>query len=133
MFLYLLNDKEGKAFIELAIQAMNIKGDNNTYCDKAEYEGFLTELNLPDYQAVGLSLEDATAEFKSSSKQVKRSVIIELCCILYADKELDNDKMQWIYKLAEKFGITKPETERLVSWSKDFSDFIEVGLLYINA
>ena len=62
MFLYLLNDKEGKAFIELAIQAMNIKGDNNTYCDKAEYEGFLTELNLPDYQAVGLSLEDATAE-----------------------------------------------------------------------
>ena len=29
--------------------------------------------------------------------------------------------------------LRRKETERLIRWSKDFSDFLEVGLMYINA
>lgn len=49
MFLYLLNDNEGKAFMELAIQAMKVNGEEKD-CEKAEYETYLTELNLTDYE-----------------------------------------------------------------------------------
>lgn len=132
MFLYLLNDNEGKAFMELAIQAMKVNGEEKD-CEKAEYETYLTELNLTDYETVGISFEDAASAFKYSSVPVKRSVIVELCGILYADKEIDNNEINWIYKLSDKFMLPRKETERLIRWSKDFSDFLEVGLMYINA
>lgn len=132
MFLYLLNDNEGKAFMELAIQAMNVNGKERV-CEKAEYETYLTELNLADYEIVGLSFDEAVSEFRNSTLPVKRSVIIELCGILYVDKEIDNNKMNWIYNLSEKIMLPRKETERLIRWSKDFSDFLEVGLMYINA
>lgn len=132
MFLYLLNDNEGKAFMELAIQAMKVNSEEKD-CEKAEYETYLTELNLTDYETVGISFDDAASVFRYSSVPVKRSVIIELCGILYADKEIDNNEMNWIYKLSDKFMLPRKETERLIRWSKDFSDFLEVGLMYINA
>ena len=56
MFLYLLNDNEGKAFMELAIQAMKVNGEEKD-CEKAEYETYLTELNLTDYEIVGMVKE----------------------------------------------------------------------------
>lgn len=132
MFLYLLNDNEGQAFMELATLAMKINGEEKE-CEKAEFESYLTELNLPNYKPVGLGFEDAASAFKFSSIPVKRSVIIELCGILYADKEIDSNELKWIYALASIFTIPKAETDRLVRWSKDFSDFLEVGLMYINA
>lgn|SRR5574344_1192034 len=132
MFLYLLNETEGKAFMELAIQAMKVDGEEKE-CEKAEYETYLAELNMPDYKTAGLSFEEAISAFKYSSVPVKRSVIIELCGILYADREIDSDEQKWIYALSNKFQIPNSETERLVRWSKDFSDFIEIGLMYINA
>ena len=70
---------------------------------------------------------------KQSTTQIKRCVIIELCGILYSDKEIDKNEMEWIYSLSEIFELAKTETDRLIRWSKDFSDFLEVGLMYINA
>lgn len=132
MFLYLLNDKEGKAFMELATQAMKVNGEEKD-CEKAEYDAYLTELNLEGYKVQNLSFDEASDAFIFSSVPVKRSVIIELCGILYADKEIDADEQKWIYALSDKFEIPKSETERLIRWSKDFSDFLEIGLMYINA
>ncbi len=132
MFLYLLNDNEGKAFMELAVLAMKVNGEEKE-CEIAEYETYLMELNLTDYNVVGLSFNDAVAAFKFSSIPVKRSVIIELCGIMYADKDFDSEELKWIYKLSDAFKLKKSETDRLISWSKDFSDFLEVGLMYINA
>lgn len=132
MFLYLLNDTEGRAFMELAVQAMRINGEEND-CDKAEFETYLAELNLSDYKLVGLSFDEAISAFKYSSIPVKRSVIIEICGILYADKEIDSAEQKWINALATKFQLSQNETDRLIRWSKDFSDFLDVGLMYINA
>ena len=132
MFLYLLNNTEGQAFMELAVQAMRVNGEEKN-CEKAEFETYLTELNMPDYQVVGLSFDEATSAFKYSSIPVKRSVIIEICGILYADKEIDSAEQKWINALAAKFNLPQKETDRLIRWSKDFSDFLEIGLMYINA
>ena len=132
MFLYLLNDKEGKAFIELVIHAMNVCGKHGE-CPKVEYETYLAELNLHDYQIVGCTFEDVVKEYEYSSLPVKRSVIIELCGILCVDNEIDNEQLKWIYTLSDLFELPREEAERLVRWSKDFSDFLEIGLMYINA
>ena len=134
MFLYMLNDSEGKAFMELAVLAMRVNGEEKE-CEKAEIEVYLTELGLADsgYKVKGLSFEDAVSAFKHSSVPVKRCVILEICGILYADKEIDSDELKWVNNLANSFKIDKSETERLIRWSKDFSDFLEVGLMYINA
>ena len=48
-------------------------------------------------------------------------------------KDLANKAIEEIYKLSDKFMLPRKETERLIRWSKDFSDFLEVGLMYINA
>ena len=154
MFLYMLNDNEGKAFMELAVLAMKVNGQEKQ-CEKmcikglkgdaisigalerfvADYAINLTELGLADssYKVKGLSFEDAVSAFKHSSVPVKRCVILEICGILYADKEIDSDELKWVNNLANSFKIDKSETERLIRWSKDFSDFLEVGLMYINA
>ena len=132
MFLYLLNNTEGQAFMELAVQAMRVNGEEKN-CEKAEFETYLTELNMSDYQVVGLSFDEAASAFKYSSIPVKRSVIIEICGILYADKEIDSAEQKWINALAAKFKLPQKETDRLIRWSKDFSDFLEIGLMYINA
>lgn len=132
MFLYLLNEPEGKAFLELAVLAMQVNGEEKE-CEKAEYEAYLTELNLTDYSVIGMSFDEAVEAFKYSSIPVKRCVIMEICGILYADKDIDSDESSWVYKLSDLFNINRTETERLISWSKDFSDFLDVGLMYINA
>lgn len=134
MFLYMLNESEGKAFIELAVLAMNVNGEEKE-CEKAELEAYMMELGLSDsdYKVKGLSFEDAVSAFNHSSIHVKRCVILEICGILYADKEIDYDEFKWVNTLANYLKIEKSETERLIRWSKDFSDFLEVGLMYINA
>lgn len=132
MFLYLLNENEGKAFMELSNIAIKLDNEIQEW-EKAEVENYLAELSLNDFNFVGLTLEEAIKCFKHSTVPVKRSVIIELYGILYSHKDIDNKKQTWIYSLAERLGIKNEETERLVRWSKDFSDFLEIGLMYINA
>ena len=118
--------------MELAIQAMKLNGRKEE-CTQAEYESYLAELDLEDFEPAGLSFIDAAVAFDDSTVAVKRSVIIELCGILYSDKEIDEEETKWIYDLSGRFGLSEAETARLVRWSKDFSDFLEIGLMYINA
>lgn len=132
MFLYLLNDKEGTAFLELSYQAMNVNGELKDN-ELSEFDNYRAELDLQNYEIKNISYKDCLEILKVSTKQVKRSIIIELCGILNADKEVDNNEMAWLKRLASDMQIEANETERLIRWSKDFADFIEIGLMYINA
>ena len=132
MFLYLLNENEGKAFLELSNIAIKLDNEIQIW-EQAEFENYLLELNLNEYSLVGLSFDEAVSCFKLSSVPVKRSVIIELCGILYSHKDIDSKMKDWITMRANKLGINQVETERLIRWSKDFSEFLEIGLMYINA
>ena len=132
MFLNLLNESEGQAFMELASQAMQVNGVIKD-CELAVYNDYLAELGLADYTIENISFEKAASAFKHSSMPAKRVVIIELCGILYSDDEFDSNEQKWIYRLTDIFKINKAEADKLIQWSKDFSDFLEVGFLYINA
>lgn len=132
MYLYLLNDKEGAAFMELAAQALKVAGLKTDY-KEAGFETYLMELNLPEYKIQEIGFDQSVACFKNSSIQIKRTVIMELCGILNVDREIGKEGKDWIYKLSSFFNLSKAETDRLIKWSNDFSDFLEVGLMYINA
>lgn len=131
MFLYYLNTNEGEAFLELtniAIMADGVVKD----CEIAVIENYKKELSMQDYQIKNLSYESILNVFKDSSKQVKRSIIIELTAILYSDKEIDESEITWIEKLSKDLNIEEKEFQRLLRWAKDLADFVEVGLMYIN-
>jgi uncharacterized tellurite resistance protein B-like protein len=131
MFLYYLNTNEGEAFLELANIAIMADGVVKD-CEIAVIENYKKELSMQDYQIKNLSYESILNVFKDSSKQVKRSIIIELTAILYSDKEIDESEITWIEKLSKDLNIEEKEFQRLLRWAKDLADFVEVGLMYIN-
>ena len=131
MFLYYLNTNEGEAFLELANIAIMADGVVKD-CEIAVIENYKKELSMQDYQIKNLSYESILNVFKDSSKQVKRSIIIELTAILYSDKEIDESEITWIDKLSKDLNIEEKEFQRLLRWAKDLADFVEVGLMYIN-
>lgn len=131
MFLYYLNTNEGEAFLELANIAIMADGVVKD-CEIAEIESYKIELGMQDYQIKNLSYESILNVFKDSSKQVKRSIIIELTAILYSDKEIDEFEITWIEKLSKDLSIEDKDFQRLLRWAKDLADFVEVGLMYIN-
>ena len=131
MFLYYLNTNEGEAFLELANIAIMADGVVKD-CEIAVIENYKKELSMQDYQIENLSYESILDIIKDSSKQVKRSIIIELTAILYSDKEIDESEITWIEKLSKDLNIEEKEFQRLLRWAKDLADFVEVGLMYIN-
>jgi uncharacterized tellurite resistance protein B-like protein len=131
MFLYYLNTNEGEAFLELANIAIMADGVVKD-CEIAVIENYKKELSMQDYQIKNLSYESILNVFKDSSKQVKRSIIIELTAILYSDKEIDESEITWIEKVSKDLNIEEKEFQRLLRWAKDLADFVEVGLMYIN-
>lgn len=131
MFLYYLNTNESEAFLELANIAIKADGIIKD-CEIAVIENYKKELSMQDYQIKNLSYESILNVFKDSSKQVKRSIIIELTAILYSDKEIDESEITWIEKLSKDLNIEEKEFQRLLRWAKDLADFVEVGLMYIN-
>ena len=131
MFLHYLNEDEGKAFLELSSLAMKIHDEINE-CEEAELESYKEELNLFDYTIQNKSLEEIITILKNSSIEVKRTIIIELIPILYKDKEIDNEEQLWIENFAKCINMNKVEVEKLIQFGKDFCDFVEVGLMYIN-
>lgn len=132
MYLYLLNEKEGAAFMELAALAIGVSGMDTDY-KEAGFDAYLMELNLPEYKIQRLSFEQAVTFLKSSSIKIKRTVIMELCGVLNVGSGIAKEGLDWIYRLSDSLNLNRAETDRLIRWSNDFSDFLEIGLMYINA
>lgn len=132
MFLFALNDREAEAFLELAHIAMHVDG----VIAKEEQdllENFRIELDLVDYSIQEKTQEELVAIFELSTKQVKRVVLLELSCMLYSDKSLTEDERLWIEKLSKDFALSMDDMSRLLSWSRDYVDFIDVALMYIHS
>ena len=106
MFLYLLNDKESEAFLELAAKAMQVNGKEKD-CELAVLDQFRLELGKKDYNLQGTRMSDLIDIFLASSAPAKRSAIIELSSILYADEEIDKKEKTWIVDLAKKLAYMK--------------------------
>lgn len=131
MFLNLLNEKEGKNFLELASIAMTINGVIKEG-ELSVFEVYKMELKLPNYEIKNKTFETVIKEFQSSTKKVKRAIIIELAAVLDADQEIDDNEHAWIEKIGTVWGFRDSEIKKMVRWTEDFNDLLEEGYSYIN-
>jgi hypothetical protein len=131
MFLNLLNEKEGKNFLELAKIAMQVDNAINK-SEEAVFNTYRKELSLPDYKVENKELKDIVTAFQASTKRVKRAIIIELAGVLDADEEIDSHEESWILKLGMDWGFRDAEIRKMVRWTQDFNDLLAEGYEYIN-
>ena len=131
MFLNLLNEKEGKNFLELATIAMQVNGtikeSDQTVCDI-----YRKELSLLDYEVKGKEYKDLVTEFQASTKKVKRAILIELAGVLDADEEIDANEENWILKLGSDWDFRDAELRKMIRWTQDFNDLLAEGYSCIN-
>ena len=102
MFLNLLNQNEGKNFLELAKLAMDA-GEKIEETEIHVFNTFKIELGLQDYKIKNKSYNELMTGFQGSTKKVKRAVIIELAGVLDADEEID---------LSAEYGNVKAKKEK---------------------
>ncbi len=131
MFLNMLNEREGKNFLELAKIAMTVNGEIKD-TEKAIFETYRMELNLPDYEIKDKELKDIVMAFKGSEKSKKRAIIMELAGVLDADGEVDENEENWILKLGKDWDFRENEIKKMTRWTQDFNDLLLEGYEYIN-
>lgn len=131
MFLNLLNEKEGKNFLELATIAMKVDSAINK-SEEAVFNTYRMELSLQDYKVENKELKDIVTAFQASTKKVKRAIIIELAGVLDADEEINTNEESWVLKLGADWGFREAEIKKMVRWTQDFNDLLAEGYEYIN-
>ena len=131
MFLGMLNEREGKNFLELANIAIMANGDEAKETEKAVLQAFKLELEMQDYVIKNKKQEELVTAFQASTKK-KKAVIIELAGVLDADEGIDDIEDSWIRKLGEDFGFRDSEIKKMVRWTQDFNDLLDEAYEYIN-
>ncbi|WP_196593145.1 hypothetical protein [Pectinatus sottacetonis] len=131
MFLNLLNETEGKNFLELAKIAMDADGIIKE-SEKKAFNTYQSELNLQNYQLKDKSYDSLVTIFQGSTKRVKKVIIIELSGILDADEEIDVNEQNWIKKLGIEWGFRDSEIKKMIRWTQDFNDLVKEACEFIN-
>ena len=132
MFLGMLNEREGKNFLELANIAIMANGDEAKETEKAVLQAFKLELEMQDYVIKNKKQEELVTAFQASTKKIKKAVIIELAGVLDDDEGIDDIEDSWIRKLGEDFGFRDSEIKKMVRWTQDFNDLLDEAYEYIN-
>ena len=132
MFLGMLNEREGKNFLELANIAIMANADEAKETEKAVLQAFKLELEMQDYVIKNKKQEELVTAFQASTKKIKKAVIIELAGVLDADEGIDDIEDSWIRKLGEDFGFRDSEIKKMVRWTQDFNDLLDEAYEYIN-
>lgn len=131
MFLSMLNEKEGKNFMELAQIAIDVDG-KKAESEKAVFHTYRMELNLPDYTLQNTEYSKIVTALQGSTKKVKKAIIIELAGVLDADEVIDENENNWIMKLGAEWGFRDSEINKMVRWTRDFNDLLQEAYDYIN-
>ena len=132
MFLHLLNKDENDSFIELfgIVKKMN-RQIAKSECD---HKGDLKPDRLLPFDNSQHQLQsEIIGRLKNSSIQAKRTILLELASLLYREKIMTEDLLQWFKLLGEEMGVNEHQVEKLLEWSNDFNEFIEIGYMYINS
>ncbi|MGE4444903.1 MAG: hypothetical protein AB7E37_08050 [Candidatus Altimarinota bacterium] len=132
MYLDLLNDDEQKFFLEVARYSMGLNGEY-----KAEEEqilaGYKYECQLVGYTAHRQNeIEKIIISLKSSTKKVKKIILIELLGIFLADGEMCDHESQFLKKLSEEFNIDNYELKRIQRWVYAMNDIVAEGYELIS-
>ena len=130
MFLTMLNEKEQKNFLELAVIAIAVDGKIDER-EKNIIDVYRKETNLQNYAIQNLDLQALLTEFQASTKKIKRAVLIELAGVLDADDEVVDSEKDWIFNVGREWGFREAEIKKMVLWAQDFNDLLAEGYNYI--
>ena len=127
----MLNEREGKNFLELASIAMKLDG---VVMDSERHvmEVYRNEMQLQDYVLQNKEQKELVTAFQASTKKVKKAIIIELSGVLDADEVIDDSEQNWILKLGAEWGFRESEIRKMIRWTQDFNDLLAEGYEYIN-
>lgn len=131
MFLNLLNENEGKNFLELAALAMNVDGEIEEQ-ERNIFSTYRFELGLENYKIKGKDYKNIVRELKASRTRILRAIIIELAGMMDADKEIEKVEEVWLLQLGSDLDFRDSEMRRMIRWTQDFNDLLAEGYMYIN-
>ncbi len=125
MFLRDLNQEEKKAFLSLAFKIIKCDGclaqEEKERIEEIRVEtGLFTETELMDK-----SIEELVNIF--SSKESKKSALIEAVRLAYIDGEYDNQEQKILRAMALGFGFNEKEAMEIENWVLDLNKLIEKG------
>lgn len=132
MFLNLLNKKEKENFIELAYHAMLSCGGTINESELNMFKAFKLETELTNYELKNIPADELIKSFNSSTKKIKKAIIIELLAVLLADKEFNKNEENFINNTAKAWNIRETEVRRMTRWVEDFNDLLDEGFKYIT-
>ena len=131
MFLNLLNEKEGKNFLELANIAMSADGDVRQQ-ESNVFTTYRFELGLNDYKIKNKEYKNILMELKGSRKIVLRAIIIELAGMMDADDKFEKVEEAWLLRLGADLDFRDSEMRKMIRWTQDFNDLLAEGYMLIN-
>lgn len=132
MYLELLSKKEQENFLELAKYSMSINGEEKKE-EEAVFLSYKYECKLVDYKLSKQDqIDNIILNFKNSTKEVKRIILIELLAIFYSDGEVCERETIFLLKLIKSFKIEEYELNRLKRWVEAFNDMIKEGYSLIS-
>lgn len=132
MYLDLLNKEEQQDFLELARYSMGLNGEY-----KQEEEevllGYKYECQLVDYKAYRQKdINKIIRNLSSSTKKVKKIILVELFGILLADGEVCDEEAKFVNVLSQEFRIKEYEVARIQRWVEAMNDIFQEGYELIS-
>lgn len=131
MFLNMLNQKERVNFLELAHVSMHANGIVHESEEKV-FETFRREVGMFTYTPKAIEYDKLVSAFQSSTKKVRKVVLIEIAGILDSDGEIDAVEKKWVEQLGLDLSFRDTEIKKMVRWVEDFNDLLQEGYDYIN-
>lgn len=132
MYLYLLNIEEQKNFLELATFAMDLDGVRKDE-EETIISEFKSECELFDYVVNKQNeIDKVISTLRSSTKKVKKVIILELVGILSSDGNLTEEELNFLDKLSQEYNIKEYEIKRIIRWVEAMNDIVKEGYEIIS-
>ena len=122
MFLNNLNNEQKNLFLELAIKAAEISRGMSLE-EKNMLKEFALEMMItPKYETIKSSEEIIKRLTEISSKKDLRIITFEILGIMYSDSNYDETEKDFVFSIANAFGITKESVIDMDSAIKKYSE-----------
>ena len=122
MFLNNLNNEQKNLFLEFAIKAAEISRGMSLE-EKNMLKEFALEMMItPKYETIKSSEEIIKRLTEISSKKDLRIITFEILGIMYSDSNYDETEKDFVFSIANAFGITKESVIDMDSAIKKYSE-----------
>jgi uncharacterized tellurite resistance protein B-like protein len=130
MYLNFLEEKEKKAFLEIAHTIAYSDGDFNEN-EAIVIGSYCNEMGIENPQFVNKREIREIAE-EIVNAQSKKIVILELMSLVNADNNFDDHERNMLHELIEIFSIEQQFIADAENWSRTLLETIEKGLFLID-